>query len=83
VCRCAFVVAVCAPDLQLIAVVVAAAAAFSWTSSSSASGGGGGDDAASVAADGGTEKLRLRREELCKYRRNCVLKCNRSSNRRR
>jgi hypothetical protein len=25
----------------------------------------------------------LRREELCKYRRNCVLKCNRSSNRRR
>ncbi len=83
-CRCAFVVAVCAPDLQLIAVVVAfAAAAFSWTSSSSASGGGGGDDAASVPADGGTEKLRLRREELCKYRRNCVLKCNRSSNRRR
>ncbi|CAM6027361.1 unnamed protein product, partial [Sphagnum balticum] len=63
-CRCAFVVAVCAADLQLIAVV--AAAAFAWTSSSSAnsaSGGGGGDDAASVAADGGTEKLRLRREE--------------------
>ncbi len=77
---CVVVVAVCAPDLQLIAVVVAAA--FSWTSSSSASGGGG-DDGASVAADGGTEKLRLRREELCKYRRNCVLKCNRSSNRRR
>ncbi len=84
-CRCAFVVAVCAPDLQLIAVVVAAAAAaFSWTSSSSATGGGGGgDDAASVAADGGTEKLRLRREEPCKYRRNCVLKCISSSNRRR
>ncbi len=82
-CRCAFVVAVCAPDLQPIAVVVtAAAAAFSWTSSSSASGDGG-DDAASVAADGGTEKLRLRREEPCKYRRNCVLKCNSSSNHRR
>jgi hypothetical protein len=25
----------------------------------------------------------LRREELCKYRRNCVLKCNSSSNHRR
>ncbi len=54
-CRCAFVVAVCVTDLQLIAlVVVAATAAFSWTSSSSDSGGGGGgDDAASVALDGG------------------------------
>jgi len=64
-------------DLQLIAVVVIAATAFSWTSSSSASAdAGGGDDFASVATDGGTEKLRLRREEPCKYRRNCVLKCN-------
>ncbi len=83
-CRCAFVVAVCAPDLQLIAVVVAAAAAFSWTSSSSSSaGGGGGDDAASDVTDGGTEKLRVRSEKPCKYRRNCVLMCNSSTNHRR